>query len=103
MKAHVKIYFDALGYVLDDFVPSEISGDRAVDIMHVIGKGRGGEDRIENLCAGTRLEHNEYGENNNKIPHLLNLHRNFLNLNRVPYDNDWFEEKINFYKALNNG
>jgi hypothetical protein len=103
MIFYKKLYMESLGYVLDDFIPSEISGDRAVDVSHIIGKGRGGDDRIENLMAVTREEHNMYGENNEKLPYILNAHRNFLELNGVRYDNDWFEKHINFYKALNEG
>ena len=44
-------YFD---YVLDDFIPCEVCGARAVDIHHIENRGAGGDknkDTIENLMA----------------------------------------------------
>ena len=98
MKKYVKIYCDALGYDEGDFIPSEISGARAVDISHIIGKGRGGEDRIENLQALTRQEHLDYGEVNYLLPMVLKIHRQFLINNKIDFDNDWFEYNIKRYE-----
>lgn len=69
--------------------------------MHIIGKGRGGEDRIENLMAGTRMVHNDYGDRNIYIPTLLMTHRTYLKKNGVDFDNQWFEEKLKFYTNKN--
>ncbi len=57
MKPHTKIYLDYFGYYEGDFIPSEVSGKPAVDIHHIIPKGRGGKDEIGNLIALTRDEH----------------------------------------------
>ena len=100
MKKHTKIYFDALGYDTGDptqFVPSELGGKTAKDIHHIIGRGRGGKDRIENLMALTRQEHIDYGDKNVLVPTLLLEHRTFLRRNNVPFDNDWFEQQLKKY------
>jgi len=87
----------AFNYVLDDFIPSEISGLRGVDIHHIIGRGKKGEDRIENLMCLTREEHQELGDKKEKMIELLNCHRKFLQVFNVPFDVEWFREKIKFY------
>lgn len=100
MRKHTKIYFKALGYDMHDptqFIPSELGGKTAKDIHHIIGRGRGGEDRIENLMALTRKEHLDYGDINIMIPTLLLEHRTFLKENNVPFNNEWFEEKLKKY------
>lgn len=71
MANYKKTYADFFGYSMtsDEFVPSEISGQRAVDPHHIYPKGMGGRktfihngvtydiDAIENLIAVTRKEH----------------------------------------------
>lgn len=101
MKAHTKIYLEAFGYDTysnNSFVPSEISETRAVDIHHIIGRGKKGEDRIENLMALTREEHTEYGDQKLYMVYLLKIHRKRLENANIDFDNDWFEEKIAFYE-----
>lgn len=51
MQKYKQIYLKSLGYNLGDFIPCEFSGNKAVDIHHIIGRGKCGEDRIENLMA----------------------------------------------------
>jgi len=100
MQNHTKIYFEAFGYDTQDatqFVPSEISKLKAVDIHHIIGRGKKGEDRIENLMAVTRIEHIEYGDKKEFMVLLLKIHRRILQINKIPFDNNWFEEKIKQY------
>jgi len=97
MKNHTKVYFTALGYDITDFVPSEISGAKAVDTNHIICRSRGGKDRIENLMALTRKEHDFHGENNSTLVYQLQTHRDFLIDNGVKFENSWFEEKIKIY------
>lgn len=80
MKAHVKIYFDYFEYALDDFIPCEICGKKAVDIMHIIPKSRGGKDVIENLMAGDRECHEENEGVN--IDKLQKIHLNFMKHNK---------------------
>lgn len=57
MKKHIKIYLKHFGYGDQDFIPSELSGFRAVDIHHIVYKSQGGKDEIDNLIALTRTEH----------------------------------------------
>lgn len=97
---HTRIYFEAFGYDLEDpnqFVPSEINGKKAVDIHHIIGRGKGGEDRIENLMALTRLQHLDWGDKKNLIWNLLSMHRQHMKEHGVQFDNDWIEEKMGQY------
>ena len=96
MKQHTKIYMNALGYDISDFMPSELSGTKGVDIHHIVNR----ENRIENLMLLTREEHSKYGEIKNKMVSLLEIHKNFLDLNGVSYSDDWFKEQINKYENL---
>lgn len=94
MKKHTLIYMEELGYHMSDYMPSEISGTRGIDIHHIVNR----EDRIENLMLLTRKEHTELGEIKTKMVYLLEEHRLFLEVNGVRFDNNWFEEHINKYK-----
>lgn len=99
MKKHTQIYFDAFGYDKDDpttFIPSEISGEKAVDLHHIVTR----EDRIENLMYLTRQEHSDFGEIKEFMVYLLKIHRRVLQLNNIPFDNDWFEKYITKYEGL---
>lgn len=81
MKKHTKVYLDYFGYGEDDFIPSEISGYRAVDINHIHCRGMGGsnnKDNIENLMAMTREEHDKYGDKKQYLEYLQTIHDNFL-------------------------
>ena len=42
MKKQTKIYMQYFNYVLDDFIPCEVCGSRAVDIHHIENRGAGG-------------------------------------------------------------
>lgn len=61
MQKHTKLYMDYFNYSEGDYIPSELSGGPAVDIHH-IEYGRSREDKIENLIALTREEHEEAHE-----------------------------------------
>lgn len=98
MKQHTKIYIKSLGYDISDFMPSELSGSKGVDIHHIVNR----ENRIENLILLTREEHQKYGEIKNKMVYLLREHRFFLENNGVKFDNSWFEEQINRYIIYDN-
>lgn len=66
MKKHVKIYMDHFGYGIDDFIPCEICGIKAVDIHHIDARGMGGsdeKDHIDNLMAVCRGCHQMFGDN----------------------------------------
>ena len=96
MKKHTKIYMNALGYDISDFMPCEITGKKGVDIHHIVNR----ENRIENLMLLTREAHSQYGEIKNKMVYLLETHRLFLEVNGVRFDNSWFNEQINKYENL---
>lgn len=103
MKNHTKIYLKAFGYSGEDFIPSEISGNRAVDIHHIECKGSGGnplgdKDRIENLMAVTRDEHVEYGDKKQYMKYLFETHYSFLKANGVKFDEKYMIEKIEYYE-----
>ena len=90
MKIHTKIYLKSLGYDPSDFIPSELSGSKAIDIHHIIGRGKKGEDIIENLMALTREEHIKYGDKKHYMKKLLIEHRLFLIVRGVKYNNSWY-------------
>lgn len=96
MKKHTKIYMNALGYDISDFMLCEITGKKGVDIHHIVNR----ENRIENLMLLTREAHSQYGEIKNKMVYLLETHRLFLEVNGVRFDNSWFNEQINKYENL---
>ena len=98
MKAHTKIYMNAFGYDISDFIACEITGGKAIDIHHIVSR----ENRIENLMALTREKHIELGEIKSKMVYLLEKHRNFLYLAGVRFSNKWFEENIKRYKVYDN-
>tara|TARA_R110000803_G_scaffold23069_2_gene56833 strand:- start:245 stop:541 length:297 start_codon:yes stop_codon:yes gene_type:complete len=94
MKNHTKIYMAALGYDETDFMNCEITLRKGIDIHHIVNR----ENRIENLMLLTREKHVEFGEIKSKMCYLLEVHRDFLDLNGVKFDNNWFEEQINKYR-----
>ena len=87
-------YFGYFGYSKNDFVPSELSGLMAVDICHIIGKGRGGKNNIENLMAKTREEHAAFGDINELIPNLLKMHYLFMETRQPIFDHTPTREEI---------
>ena len=93
MRKHTKIYIDSLGYDLCDFMPCEITGQKGVDIHHIVNR----DNRIENLMLLTREKHIELGEIKSKNSDTLRKHREFLDVNGVKFDNNWFEEQIKKY------
>lgn len=102
IQTYTKVYFEAFGYDYEDdsvFVPSELTGKKAVDIHHIIGRGKCGENRIENLMALTREEHVKYGDKVSSMVVLLEIHRDFLGKHNIEYDNNWFEKWITHYKS----
>lgn len=90
----------SVGYTDTDFIPSEISGQKAVDTHHIISRGRGGDDRIENLMALTREEHVEFGDKNEWMYFLLIRHYDFLNKKGVAFSKAWFESMFNKYQEV---
>ena len=86
MKPHTKRYMKACGYDISDFIPSELSGAKAVDIHHIIGRGKGGPDCIENLMALTREEHQNFGDKIQHMVFLFDMHEQFLQSGKIEYD-----------------
>ena len=65
MKKHTKIYLDAMGYDVTDYIPCEVCQSKAVDIHHIEARGMGGSkhaDTIENLMALCRQCHVNLGD-----------------------------------------
>lgn len=86
MRRHTKIYFD---HFKIDYDPqsgwhnavSEISGRKAEDIHHIDCRGMGGSknaDRIENLMALTREEHEKFGDKKQYTQYLKQVHGDFI-------------------------
>lgn len=87
MKPYVKTYFEYFDYALDDFVPCEICGSKAVEIHHIDNRGMGGDplklkDVIENLMAIDRKCHEEFGDVPEEIERLQKIHLNFMKHNK---------------------
>lgn len=81
MKPYTKIYLQHFDYGEQDFIPSEVSGQRATDIHHIDNKGMGGsktKDYIENLIALTRDEHIRAHLDKAFNESLKEIHLNFL-------------------------
>jgi hypothetical protein len=100
---HTALYMSAFGYGDTDFVPSEMSGQRAVDVHHLICRGSGGtkrEDRIENLVALTREEHMEYGDKTQHMAMLYALHMDFMEKSGVKFDREWILGQIEKYSEI---
>lgn len=86
MRKWTKLYFKHFGVDYDpstgwhDCV-SEISGLPSIDIHHIQARGMGGSknaDRIENLMALTREEHEEFGDVPEKREYLQEIHDNYI-------------------------
>jgi 5-methylcytosine-specific restriction endonuclease McrA len=72
---------DYFGYVIDDFIPCEVCGKKAVDIHHIKARGMGGSktaDNIENLMAVCRSCHIEHGDKKGKLDYLSMIHDKHL-------------------------
>lgn len=100
MQNYTRIYLDALGFDETDFIPCEISGKRGQDIHHIIGRGKKGEDRIENLMAVTRQNHIDYGDKKFYMSMLFRVHKAYLRNNNVTFDAEWIDNKINEYETF---
>ena len=83
MKKHTAIYMNHFWYDINDFIPCEVCGGRAVDIHHIEPRGMGGnpkgdKDVINNLQALCRPCHIFYGDKKQykeflKEKHLIKL------------------------------
>lgn len=71
---------DYFNYGIDDFIPCEVCGKKAVDIHHIDCKGMGGskKDYIDNLMAVCRKCHIDYGDKSQHIEFLKDIHKKIL-------------------------
>jgi 5-methylcytosine-specific restriction endonuclease McrA len=79
MKSYTKIYLNHFGFGIEDFVPCEICGNRAVDIHHIIARSRDKSliNDITNLMALCREDHQKYGDKNQHIEYLKQIHNEY--------------------------
>jgi 5-methylcytosine-specific restriction endonuclease McrA len=81
MKPYIKLYTDYFGYGLEDFIPCEVCGQKAVDIHHINSRGMGGtkqKDTIENLMALCRYCHVVMGDTKTHMDYLIKKHKDRL-------------------------
>jgi 5-methylcytosine-specific restriction endonuclease McrA len=84
MKNHTKIYLKHFGYGIEDFIPCESCGAKAVDIHHIEARGMGGDkkaDDIKNLMALCRQCHLVMGDTKTHMDYLKTKHKEKLNGN----------------------
>ena len=82
MKKHTRIYLNAFGYDISDFIPCEVCNEKAVDIHHIFGRYLGKEqdcDVIENLQALCRHCHETYGQKKIYKDMLVTMHQKRMN------------------------
>ena len=78
MQHHTKVYMNFFYYGIEDFIPCEMCGSRAVDIHHLEKRNKTKNDFIENLIGLCRDCHNK-AENDScfnmicRIKHLENV------------------------------
>lgn len=88
-KDYRYVYMDYFGFIEEDYIPCEISGQRAVDIHHIEARGMGGskeKDVIDNLMALTRDLHERFGDIKELIEPLQIIHKHYMKTMR-PYFN----------------
>jgi len=84
MKNHTKIYLKHFGYGIEDFIPCESCGAKAIDIHHIEARGMGGDkkaDDINNLMALCRQCHLVMGDTKTHMEYLKTKHKEKLNGN----------------------
>jgi hypothetical protein len=77
MQKHTKVYLKYFGLGEQDFIPCEICGQKAVDIHHLEGRGKG-KDVIENLMALCRRHHTYAHEGKIDKIVFIERHKMFL-------------------------
>jgi len=101
MKPYQKLYFKSFGYASSDTVYSEISGDVANDIHHIYSRGMGGTsepDRIENLMAVTRDEHDKFGDKKKYYAYLFQMHARMMDACGVKYNKEYIRKQVQRWK-----
>jgi hypothetical protein len=86
MKRHTKLYMTSLGYGIEDFIPSELTASKAVDIHHIRCRGLGSSKKKDTLCnlmALTREEHLMYGDKTKYMDFLISKHFDFLRMRQT--------------------
>lgn len=81
MKSHTKIYLEAFGFDISDFIPCEVCKSKATDIHHIKARGMGGsntKDIKENLMALCRNCHIKYGDRKQYYEFLIEVHNRLL-------------------------
>lgn len=81
MQKHTKIYLSHFNYTIDEFIPCEVCGNKAVDIHHIDCRGMGGtkeKDRIENIMAMCRKCHIDLGDKKQFLEYLKEIHKTRL-------------------------
>jgi hypothetical protein len=82
MKPYTKTYLEYFNYSLEDFIPCEVCGRKAVDLHHIRARGMGGSknlDHIENIMALDRECHIKFGDKKKYMDFLRDTHEEFMN------------------------
>lgn len=86
MKHHTRVYLDYFNYGIEDFIPCEVCGNRAVDIAHIVARSKFGskrkeeQDDIANVAALCRGCHYDYDFDNRwSVEEMQAVHNNFIN------------------------
>jgi 5-methylcytosine-specific restriction endonuclease McrA len=85
VKKYTKVYMDYFGYCIEDFIPCETCGTKAVDIHHIDARGMGGssidKDNITNIMALCRNCHIKYGDKKDQLEYLKKKHKEKIDSN----------------------
>lgn len=79
MQNHTAIYMRHFGFGLQDFIPCEVCGSRAIDIHHLVPRSKFGkkrkdeQDLITNLIALCRSCHDKAHQNKITVEQLKNI------------------------------
>lgn len=84
MQPHVKIYMKHFDYGEQDFIPCEVCGRKAVDIHHILGRGKD-KDVISNLMGLCRKCHTMAHDEKLSKSDLQYIHNSFLAGKRKPF------------------
>jgi len=102
MKPYTKVYLDHFDYSQGDFIPCEVTGNRAVDISHNDPRGMGGskhKDHIENLMALSREAHH-FLEMNPTYYWWFQLVHYYFMVTKVPYSDSILSLKDPIFEQI---